>query len=75
MLVTLAGAVWWAVVVAAVVIALAMIGQGVTYHYFTDTVGCAAAWQCRGVPRRGPRNLTRVNPRATQITPLANMGL
>ena len=39
MLVLLAGAVRWAVVVAAVVSALGMIGQGVTYHYFTDTVG------------------------------------
>ncbi len=39
MLVMLAGARLWAVLVAAVVIALAMIGQGVTYHYFTDTVG------------------------------------
>jgi membrane-associated phospholipid phosphatase len=38
-LVLLAGAAWWAVLVAAVVIVLAMIGQGVTYHYFTDTVG------------------------------------
>jgi membrane-associated phospholipid phosphatase len=39
MLVLLAGAAWWVVSVAAVVIMLAMIGQGVTYHYFTDTVG------------------------------------
>ena len=41
MLVLLAGAVWWSVVVAAVAGPLAMIGQGVTYHYFTDTIGAA----------------------------------
>ena len=41
MLVLLAGAVWWSVVVAAVAGLLAMIGQGVTYHYFTDTIGAA----------------------------------
>jgi hypothetical protein len=39
MLVLLAGAAWWAVVVAAVVCVLGMVGQGVTYHYFTDAVG------------------------------------
>jgi hypothetical protein len=39
MIVLVAGAATWAVVVATVVSALAMIGQGVTYHYFTDTVG------------------------------------
>lgn len=52
MLVLVAGAAWWAVLVAAVVSVLGAIGQGVTYHYFTDTVGalllgsavvCAAA--------------------------------
>jgi membrane-associated phospholipid phosphatase len=40
-LVVLAGAASWAVVVAAVAGLLAMIGQGVTYHYFTDTIGAA----------------------------------
>jgi membrane-associated phospholipid phosphatase len=39
MIVLVAGAALWAVLVAIVVSALAMIGQGVTYHYFTDTVG------------------------------------
>ena len=29
----------WAVAIAAVVVLLAMFGVGVTYHYFTDTVG------------------------------------
>lgn len=39
MLVLLVGAAWWALLAAAAVVVLAMIGQGVTYHYFTDTVG------------------------------------
>ena len=38
MLVLLAGGALWAVVVAGVVSLLSMLGQGVTYHYFTDTV-------------------------------------
>ena len=29
----------WAVIVAVVFCLLAVLGQGVTYHYFTDTVG------------------------------------
>lgn len=39
MFVLLIGAAWWAIAVAAVVSVLGAIGQGVTYHYFTDTVG------------------------------------
>jgi membrane-associated phospholipid phosphatase len=39
MIVLLAGAETWAVLLAAVVVVLAALGQGVTYHYFTDTVG------------------------------------
>ena len=39
MFVLLAGAAWWAVLIAAAVCVLGAIGQGVTYHYFTDTVG------------------------------------
>jgi membrane-associated phospholipid phosphatase len=39
MLVLLAGAAWWAVLAATVVSVLGAVGQGVTYHYFTDTVG------------------------------------
>jgi membrane-associated phospholipid phosphatase len=39
MFVLLAGVRLWSVVVAAVVSVLGAIGQGVTYHYFTDTVG------------------------------------
>ena len=39
MIVLVAGAAAWAVLVAIVVSVLAMLGQAVTYHYFTDTVG------------------------------------
>lgn len=52
-LVLVARAAVWSVLVAVPYCALGMIGQGVSYHYFTDTVGalllgtaivCAAAW-------------------------------
>lgn len=39
MFVLVVGAALWAILVAATTVALAMLGQGVTYHYFTDTVG------------------------------------
>jgi membrane-associated phospholipid phosphatase len=39
MIVLLAGAEAWVLLVSAVVVTLAAIGEGVTYHYFTDTVG------------------------------------
>lgn len=39
MIVLAAGAATWAVLAAVAFSVLAMIGQGVTYHYFTDTVG------------------------------------
>lgn len=70
MAVLVVGAARWAVVIAAVVVALAALGVGVSFHYFTDTVGgvllgsavvCAAAVIAR-------RDLTRVNPAATWIT-------
>ncbi|PEG42838.1 PA-phosphatase [Mycolicibacterium agri] len=41
MLVLVAGAAWWAVAIAASITVLVMIGQGVTYHYFTDALGAA----------------------------------
>jgi membrane-associated phospholipid phosphatase len=39
MIVLAAGAAMWAVLAAVAFVVLAMIGQAVTYHYFTDTVG------------------------------------
>jgi hypothetical protein len=60
--VLVAGAAAWSVVLAVVVSVLAMVGQGVTYHYFTDTVGalllgtavvCAAALVAK-LDRRQP---------------------
>ncbi len=39
MVVLLAGPALWAVLVAVTVSLLALLGQAVTYHYFTDTVG------------------------------------
>ncbi len=39
MLVLVAGSAMWAVVLAGTVTLLGMVGQAVTYHYFTDTVG------------------------------------
>jgi membrane-associated phospholipid phosphatase len=53
MVVLVAGVALWSVLVAIVYCTLGMVGQGVTFHYFTDTVGalllgtaivCAAAW-------------------------------
>ena len=52
MIVLVAGAAIWAVIAAAAFVVLAILGQAVTYHYFTDTIGalllgsavvCAAA--------------------------------
>jgi membrane-associated phospholipid phosphatase len=39
MVVLVAGAALWVKLVAAAACLLGMVGQGVTYHYFTDTVG------------------------------------
>lgn len=39
MIVLVAGAATWVILAAAAFIVLAVIGQAVTYHYFTDTVG------------------------------------
>ena len=68
--VLVAGGALWAVLVAVGYVALAMVGVGVTFHYFTDTVGgvllgtsivCIAALVAR-------RDLTRVNPAAIYVT-------
>ena len=39
MVVLVAGAALWAVLVAVAYCLLGMLGRGVSYHYFTDTVG------------------------------------
>jgi membrane-associated phospholipid phosphatase len=39
MVVLLAAAAWWTVLIAVSAVVLGMVGQAVTYHYFTDTVG------------------------------------
>jgi hypothetical protein len=61
MAVLVAGAAWWAVLVAVAFCLAGMIGQGVTYHYFTDTVGalllgtaivCVAALTLGHAPHR-----------------------
>ncbi len=63
MVVLAAGAALWAVLIAVASVLLGMIGQAVTYHYFTDTVGalllgtalvCVAA-QIAGLDRCQPR--------------------
>jgi membrane-associated phospholipid phosphatase len=61
MVVLVAGGALWAVLVAVGFCLLGMIGQGITYHYFTDTVGalllgtaivCVAALILRHAPRQ-----------------------
>jgi membrane-associated phospholipid phosphatase len=55
------GCAWWAVVAAIAVILLGMVGVGITFHYFTDTVGglmlgsaivCVVALTSGQAPRR-----------------------
>ncbi|MEZ0050989.1 membrane-associated phospholipid phosphatase [Mycobacterium sp. MAA66] len=59
LIVVAAGAVLWSRVLAGIFVALGMLGQAMTYHYFTDTVGavlfgsalvCLAAWAAGAVP-------------------------
>jgi len=61
LVVLVAGCTWWAVLVAVAAILLSMVGVGITFHYFTDTVGglllgsaivCAVALTSGHVPRR-----------------------
>jgi hypothetical protein len=68
--VLVAGGALWAVLVASTYVALAMVGVGSTFHFFTDTIGgvllgtsivCIAALVTH-------RDLTRVNPDAIYVT-------
>lgn len=68
--VLVAGGALWAVLTAVSYVALAMVGVGSTFHYFTDTIGgmllgtsvvCVAALVTR-------HDLTRVNPGAIYVT-------
>jgi uncharacterized membrane protein YjjP (DUF1212 family) len=61
LVVLVAGGALWAVLVAVAVCVLGMLGQGITYHYFTDAVGalflgtavmCVAALASGHGPRR-----------------------
>jgi membrane-associated phospholipid phosphatase len=64
MVVLVTGAALWSVVTSIAVVVLAMLGQAVTLHYFTDTIGgllLGTAVVCVGVLIAKPR-LTGVNP-------------
>lgn len=61
------GCALWAVISAAAYVALAVIGVGTTFHYFTDTVGgvlLGTSLVCAVAFIAGP-DLTRVKPGAT----------
>ncbi len=64
--VVIAGGAWWAMLIGASYVALAMLGVGSTFHYFTDTVGGmllgTAIVSAGSLLAR--RDLTRVNPAA-----------
>jgi membrane-associated phospholipid phosphatase len=63
------------VVVATVWAVLALLGQGVTFHYFTDTLGgvlLGTAVLCVAALIAGP-NLTRVNPLRPASQEMANI--
>ena len=68
--VLVAGAATWAVVAAVTAAALGVLGQGLTYHYFTDAVGARLPRHRAGraSPRWSPPDLTGVNPGATWVT-------
>lgn len=75
LVILVAGATWWSVAVAVCAVALATLGVGATFHYFTDSVGgvllgsavvCLAAIVAR-------RDLTPVNPVRSRSHSVASM--
>ncbi len=71
MAVVLVGAATWAVMTFTAIMVLAVIGQAVTYHYFTDAIGalflgsafvCVAVWAA-GLDRCQPRGDVDHSPR------------
>jgi hypothetical protein len=70
MAVLCAYAAWWAVALATTVVALAAVGVGVSFHYFTDTIGgvllgsavvCTSAVVARRDLVRGPQRIRAVS--------------
>lgn len=64
LVVVVAGAALWSVITSVTVVLLAMLGQGVTWHYITDTLGAVllgTAIVCVGA-LLAKLKLTRVNP-------------
>jgi hypothetical protein len=70
LVVVVSGFALWAVVAAIAASVLGMVGLGVTYHYFTDTIGSVllgTSIVCIAALIAKP-DLTRVNPTATYVT-------
>jgi hypothetical protein len=68
------GANAWTVVVATVYCLFGVLGQGVTYHYFTDTIGALLLGTALLCLAASMADLTGVNPRATHVTATVSMG-
>jgi hypothetical protein len=64
----------WTVVVATVYCLFGLVGQGVTYHYFTDTIGALLLGTALLCLAASMADLTGVNPRATHVTATVSMG-
>jgi membrane-associated phospholipid phosphatase len=76
MVVLVAGATMWSLYTAVAAVALAAIGQGTNYHYFTDTVGgvlLGTAVVCVAALVVKPK-LTRVNPMRPASHEVVNIG-
>ncbi len=69
--VLVAGGALWAVLIAVSYVALAMVGVGSTFHYFTDTIGgmlLGTSIVCGIAALVARHDLTRVNPGAIYVT-------